>query len=76
MLQDEQGAATMEISRNVQQAAECTQRVNASITEVQRGAAEAGSAFSEVLTAAQSLSSERGSLKDEVGKFLRSVRAS
>jgi len=72
---EEQGAATQEISRNVQQAAQGTQQVSANITDVQRGATETGSASSQVLSAAQSLSSDSNRLKLEVGKFLDSVRA-
>ena len=53
---EEQGAATQEISRNVQQAAHGTQQVSSNITDVQRGASETGSASSQVLSAAQSLS--------------------
>ncbi|MGB9115251.1 hypothetical protein [Bradyrhizobium sp.] len=39
------------------------------------GAAETGSASSQVLSSAQSLSSESNRLKLEVGKFLATVRA-
>jgi methyl-accepting chemotaxis protein len=72
---EEQGAATQEISRNVQQAAQGTMQVSSNITDVQRGAGETGSASSQVLSAAQSLSGESNRLKLEVGKFLSSVRA-
>jgi methyl-accepting chemotaxis protein len=72
---EEQGAATQEISRNVQQAAQGTQQVSANITDVQQGATETGSASSQVLSAAQTLSSDSNRLKLEVGKFLQSVRA-
>jgi len=72
---EEQGAATQEISRNVQQASLGTTQVSANIADVQRGASETGSASSEVLSAAQSLSGESNRLKLEVGKFLSSVRA-
>lgn len=72
---EEQGAATQEISRNVQQAAQGTQQVSANITDVQRGANETGSASSQVLSAAQSLSGDSNRLKLEVGKFLEAVRA-
>jgi methyl-accepting chemotaxis protein len=72
---EEQGAATQEISRNVQQAAQGTQQVSANITDVQRGASETGSASSQVLSAAQSLSRDSNRLKLEVDKFLNSVRA-
>jgi methyl-accepting chemotaxis protein len=72
---EEQGAATQEISRNVQQAAQGTQQVSANITDVQRGASETGSASAQVLSAAQSLSRDSHQLKQEVSKFLSSVRA-
>ncbi|MCK1388793.1 HAMP domain-containing methyl-accepting chemotaxis protein [Bradyrhizobium sp. 21] len=72
---EEQGAATREISRNVQQAAHGTQRVSASIVDVQRGASQTGSASSNVLASARSLSGESSRLKVEVGKFLDAIRA-
>ncbi|QUS39407.1 methyl-accepting chemotaxis protein [Tardiphaga alba] len=72
---EEQGAATQEISRNVQQAAQGTMQVSANITDVQRGASETGSASSQVLSAAQSLSSDSTRLKVEVSNFLNAVRA-
>ena len=72
---EEQGAATQEISRNVQQAAQGTQQVSSNIIDVQRGASETGSASSQVLSAAQSLSADSNRLKLEVGKFLETVRA-
>jgi methyl-accepting chemotaxis protein len=71
---EEQGAATQEISRNVQQAAQGTTQVSSNIIDVQRGATETGSASSQVLSAAQSLSKDSNRLKLEVGKFLNSVR--
>jgi aerotaxis receptor len=72
---EEQSAATQEISRNVQQAAQGTQQVSFNITDVQRGASETGSASSQVLSAAKSLSSDSNRLKLEVSKFLNTVRA-
>jgi methyl-accepting chemotaxis protein len=72
---EEQGAATQEISRNVQQASQGTQEVSSNITDVQRGASETGSASAQVLSAAQSLSSDSNRLKLEVSKFLDTVRA-
>jgi methyl-accepting chemotaxis protein len=72
---EEQGAATQEISRNVQRAAEGTSQGAANIADVQRGVTETGAASSQVLSAAQSLSTESGRLKREVGKFMNSVRA-
>jgi methyl-accepting chemotaxis protein len=72
---EEQGAASQEISRNIQHAAEGTSHVSSNITDVQRGASETGSASAQVHSAAKSLSSESNRLKLEVGKFLNSVRA-
>jgi methyl-accepting chemotaxis protein len=72
---EEQGAATQEISRNVQQAAQGTLQVSSNISDVQRGASETGSASSQVLSAAQTLSGDSNRLKLEVGKFLHAVRA-
>ena len=71
---EEQGAATQEISRNVQQAAQGTEQVSSNIIEVQRGTSETGSASTQVLSAAKSLSKDSNRLKLEVGKFLNSVR--
>jgi methyl-accepting chemotaxis protein len=72
---EQQGAATHEIARNVQQAASGTTQVASNIADVRRGAAETGSASSQVLSSAQSLSSESNRLKVEVDRFLASVRA-
>ncbi len=72
---EEQGAATQEISRNVQQAAQGTMRVSSNISDVQHGASETGSASTQVLSSARSLASESSRLKIEVSKFLDSVRA-
>jgi methyl-accepting chemotaxis protein len=72
---EEQGAATQEISRNVQQAAHGTQEVSSNITDVQRGASETGSASSQVFSAARTLSRDSTRPKQEVGKFLDTVRA-
>lgn len=72
---EEQGAATQEISRNVQQAALGTRQVASNIVDVQRGSKETGSASSQVLSSAQSLSVESNRLKAEVQHFLATVRA-
>ncbi|RXH11175.1 methyl-accepting chemotaxis protein [Bradyrhizobium guangzhouense] len=72
---EEQGAATQEISRNIQQAAQGTELVSSNITDVQRGAAETGSASTQVLSAAQSLSLESNRRKQQVDRFLVTVRA-
>jgi methyl-accepting chemotaxis protein len=72
---EEQGAATVEISRNVQQAAKGTTQVAGHIADVNRGAGETGTASSQVLSSARSLASESNHLKVEVSKFLDTVRA-
>ncbi|SNS98935.1 methyl-accepting chemotaxis protein [Tardiphaga sp. OK246] len=72
---EEQGAATQEIARNVQQSAQLSTQVASEVTEVNRGASETGSASTQVLAAAQSLSLESNRLKDEVDRFLETVRA-
>jgi methyl-accepting chemotaxis protein len=71
---EEQGAATQEISRNIQHAANGTSEVSANIGDVQRGAGETGAASAQVHSAAQSLSQESHRLKSEVARFLESVR--
>jgi methyl-accepting chemotaxis protein len=49
-------------------------QVSSNITDVRQGAGETGSASSQVLAAAKSLSGDSNRLKLEVGKFLNSVR--
>jgi methyl-accepting chemotaxis protein len=72
---EEQGAATQEISRNVQHAAAGAEQVSSSVVDVQRGATETGSASSQVLSAAKSLAQDSDRLRREVAHFLESVRA-
>ncbi len=72
---EEQGAATKEIAHNVQRAAQGTTQVATNITDVSRGAAETGSASSQVLGSAKSLANESNRLKLEMDKFLDTVRA-
>jgi len=72
---EEQGAATQEIARNVQQAAELSMRVADNISESDRSNAETGAASAQVLTAAQSLSKESNHLQMEVRNFLSTIRA-
>lgn len=71
---EQQGAATQEISRNVQQASQGTSRVSVNIGHVKAGANDTGAAASRVLTAAKSLSGESERLKSELGRFLQTVR--
>jgi methyl-accepting chemotaxis protein len=70
-----QGAATREISRNVQQAARGTTQVATNILEVNKGAAESGSAATQMLGSARTLAGESNRLSIEMEKFLSNVRA-
>jgi len=72
---EQQGAATQEIARNVQKSAELSTQVASEVTEVSRGSSETSSASGHVLKAAQSLAIESDRLKNEVEKFLGTVRA-
>ena len=72
---EEQGAATQEIARNVQQAARGATQVAGSIVDVNRGAADTGSAAERVHGLAVSLLSESNHLNTEVESFLHTVRA-
>jgi methyl-accepting chemotaxis protein len=71
---EEQGAATNEIARNVQQASSGTRAVNGSIDGVSRQAQETGANAEELLGAAQSLLGESQKLSTEVSNFLGIVR--
>jgi methyl-accepting chemotaxis protein len=58
----------------VRQAARGAAELTASIADVNRGAAETGTASAQVFASAQSLSRESSRLKGDVGKFLATVR--
>ena len=49
--------------------------MSSNITDVQHGASQTGTASSQVLSSAKSLSGENSRLKSEVEKFLNTVRA-
>ena len=68
-------AATAEISRNIQQAAQGTTQVASNISEVSGGAAKTGTGAADVLSSAKSLAEQSGRLKTEVDRFLATVRA-
>ncbi|MGB6637412.1 MAG: HAMP domain-containing methyl-accepting chemotaxis protein [Bradyrhizobium sp.] len=72
---EEQSAATQEIARSVQNVAEGTGEAAANIMEVNRGAAETGSASANVLDAARSLSAESSRLREELNRFMSNIRA-
>lgn len=70
-----QAEMTREIAHNVGEAAKGTADVASIITNVNAGAFETGSASTQVLQAARSLSTESNHLKSAVEGFLSSVRA-
>ena len=72
---EQQGSATKEIARNVQQAAERTGDVTRNISGVTAGATETGDAARRVLGSATVLSAHSETLRDEVNRFLASIRA-
>ena len=72
---EQQGAATQEIARHVQHAARRSGVVATNIADVSRGARETGSASSQVLSSAKTISTESDRLRTEVERFLTAVRA-
>ena len=72
---EQQGAATQEIVRNVSQAAQGAADVTGTIAGVADAAKGTGAAADQVLTAASELSLRSGHLRDEVTRFLATVRA-
>jgi methyl-accepting chemotaxis protein len=72
---EEQGAATREIARNIQQAAGGTSEVSSNIVGVSTASAEAGEAASAVLSAAAALRQEADGLRAEIDAFLSNIRA-
>ncbi len=71
----EQGAATQEIARNVQQAAQGTGEVSSNIAGVTEAAEKTGNAASQVLGSAGAFSKQADALRSEVDRFLMTVRA-
>jgi methyl-accepting chemotaxis protein len=72
---EEQGAATQEIARNVQQAAQGAVQVTGSMADVNRGAAHTGSAAGQVHGLAVTLLGQSNHLNSEIENFLRTIRA-
>jgi methyl-accepting chemotaxis protein len=72
---EEQGAATREISNNVQQVASGAAQVSSNIAGVTKTAGDTGNAAAEVLNAADELARQSQNLRIEVEKFLEAVRA-
>src|SRR3569832_466355 len=71
---EQQGAAPQEIARSVQNVAQGTQTAATDIGQVNRGAAETGSASEEVLNSAKALSSESPRLRAELDRFMGNTR--
>jgi methyl-accepting chemotaxis protein len=72
---EQQGATTSQIAHGVDSAARSTEHVVANIGDVNRAATESGTAAARVFASAHLLASEGGKLKQEVEKFLATVRA-
>jgi methyl-accepting chemotaxis protein len=72
---EEQGAATSEIARSVQQTATNTHAVTATIAGVSQSAAETRASATQVLTLASGLSIQAAELSAEVDRFVGGVRA-
>ena len=70
---EQQGAATAEIARNVNQAAHGTGEVTTSIIAVREVALKTGSASTEVLEASGSLSKQAEMLGSKVERFLADI---
>lgn len=72
---EEQGCATKEIARNVQEAAQGTDRVSHSIEGVTSAAGKTGAAAGRVLVSAEQLSEQAAGLRARVDSFVESIRA-
>jgi methyl-accepting chemotaxis protein len=72
---EQQGAATAEISRNVDQAAQGTRGVTSNIAEVSQASGETGRMAQDVLQASQGLAEQATQLQSEVQGFITRIRA-
>jgi methyl-accepting chemotaxis protein len=72
---EQQGAATRNISHNIQLVAQGTNGVASNIAGVNEAAAETGTAATQVLTAADDLSRQADKLRTDVNGFLVKIRA-
>jgi len=72
---EQQGAATNEIARSVQQAAQGAQGVMQNIAGVREASVQVDAAATLVLNAAARLTSQSEQLETETGKFLGNIRA-
>ncbi len=72
---DQQNAATREIAANVSRAAMNTRESSEGVSDFSRLAQDVGMASGSVLQTADDLSRQAGSLREEMDKFVRSIRA-
>ena len=72
---EEQDASTQEIARNVSEVSSGTEEVTANINDVSQGATSTGSAATQVLSSAQQMTQQSDELRDQVEKFLETIRA-
>jgi methyl-accepting chemotaxis protein len=71
----EQGAATSEIARNVQQAAIGTQEVAGNIGNVTNAANDTGEAARQVLNTAEKMRAESDTLQQQVSSFIAEIKS-
>jgi methyl-accepting chemotaxis protein len=71
---EEQGAATRDISNNIQQVARGTAEVSSNIAGVNEAAGETGLAATQVLTAADDLGRQSDKLRTDVNGFFAKIR--
>ena len=72
---EEQGVATAEIARNVQQAARGTQEVSSNITGVSQAATATGETAGSLLSAFEELTNQAVALRSEVEGFFAEIKA-
>ena len=72
---EQQGMATAEIARNVQEAARGTQEVSSNIAGVNQAASETGETATRMLSAANALSQQSGTLRSSVEAFFAAIQA-
>ena len=71
---EEQGAATRDISENIQSVARGTAEVSSNVASVTQAAGETGSAAAEVLSAADQLGRQADNLRRDVANFFVKIR--
>jgi methyl-accepting chemotaxis protein len=72
---EEQGATTLGMKRNTEEAASGTMNVSANISQVSAGAGQTGAVAGEVLNAAVALGKQSTLLREEINQFLDQIRA-